>query len=60
MFRDRLYHNIKYQVKKKDMKSRTFLQSEGGIRSTDPSKEDVQDHDMFISLIGALDIIASS
>ena len=36
------------------------MQAEGGIRSMDPLREDAQDHDIFISLTGALYIIVNS
>ena len=43
-----------------DIKSRVFLKAEGGIRSMDPPREDAQDHDIFISLTGALYVILNS
>ena len=42
------------------MKSWTFLHAEEWIRSMNPSKEETQDHDMFISLTGILYIIVNS
>ena len=36
------------------------MQAERGIRSMDPLREDAQDHDIFISLTGALYIIVNS
>ena len=43
-----------------DIKSRVFLKAERGIRSMDPPREDAQDHDIFISLTGALYAILNS
>lgn len=42
------------------MKSWTFLHAEEWIRSMNPSKEDAQDHDVFISLTGILNVIVNS
>ena len=40
---------------------KSFLQAEGGIRSMDPPpKEDVRDHDVFISLTGVLYVTVNS
>ena len=36
------------------------MQTEGGIRSNDLPKEDTQDHDIFISLTGALYFVVNS
>ena len=43
-----------------DIRSQAFLQAEGGIRSTDPPRNDAQDHDIFISLTGALFMVVNS
>ena len=40
-------------------RSRTFLQSGGGIRSMDPPEKDAQDNDFFISLTGSLYVTVS-
>ena len=42
------------------MRSRAFLQAKGGIYSTDPHREDALDHDIFISLTGALYVTLNS
>ena len=42
------------KLSEEDIGSRVFLQAEGGIYSMDPSREDAQDHDIFILLTGAL------
>ena len=42
------------------MNSGAFLQAEWRIRCMNPPREDTQDHDMFISLTGALLVIANS
>ena len=38
----------------KDKKTRVFLKAEGGLHKATPPREDAQDHDIFISLTGAL------
>ena len=42
------------KLSEEDIRSRVFLQAEAGIYSMDPSRKDVQDHDIFILLTGAL------
>ena len=42
------------KLSEEDIRSRAFLQTEGGIHSIEPPREDAQDHDIFISLTGAL------
>ena len=48
------------KLSEEDKRSRAFLQAEGGIRSMNPPGEDAQDHDIFISLTGALYVIVKS
>ena len=48
------------KLSEEDIRSRAFLQAEGGIRSIGPPGEDAQDHDMFISLTGALYVAINS
>ena len=43
-----------------DQKTRTFLQTEGGCDIIKPSREDAQDHDIFISVTGALYVVVNS
>ena len=53
------------KLSEEDIRSQAFLQTEGGIRSMVPplpsfSREDTQEHDIFISLTGALYVIVNS
>ena len=48
------------KLSEKDKRSRAFLQAEGGIRSMYTPKKDPQDHDIFISLTGALYVVVNS
>ena len=48
------------KLSEEDIRSRAFLQAEGGIRSMNPPREDTQDHDIFISLTGTLYVIVNS
>ena len=48
------------KLAEEDIRSRTFLQSEEGIRSMDPPREDAQDHDIFILLTGTLYVLVNS
>ena len=48
------------KLSEEGIKSRAFLQAEGGIRSNDLPREDAQDHDIFISLTGALYFVVNS
>ena len=43
-----------------DIRSLAFLQTEGGVCSIGPTKENAQDYDIFISLTGALYITVNS
>ena len=42
-----------------DQKTRTFLQAEGSVHIMNVAREDAQDHDIFISLTGALYVIVN-
>ena len=42
------------KLSEENIRSWAFLQAEVGIYSMDPSREDAQDHDIFILLTGAL------
>ena len=44
----------------KDQKPRAFLQAEGGVHIMNPPRGNAQNHDIFISLTGALYVVASS
>ena len=48
------------KLSEEDITSRGFHQAEGGIHSMEPSKEDAQDHDIFISLTGTLYVTINS
>ena len=48
------------KLSEEDLRSRAFLQAEGGIYNMDPPREDAQDHDIFISLTGALSFTINS
>ena len=48
------------KLAEEDIRSWTFLQSEEGIRSMDPPREDAQDHDIFILLTGTLYVLVNS
>ena len=48
------------ELPEEDLRARAFLQSEGGIHSMEPPREDDLDHDIFISLTGALYITENS
>ena len=48
------------KLSEEDIRSRTFLQTEGGVCSIGPTKENAQDYDIFISLTGALYITVNS
>ena len=48
------------KLSEEDIRSRAFLQVQGGIRSMHPAREDAQDHAIFISLTGALFVIINS
>ena len=48
------------RLPEEDIKSWAFPQAEVGICSMDPCREDVQDHDIFISLTGTLYVIVNS
>ena len=45
------------KLAEEDKRSWTFLQAEGGIRSKDPPREDVQDHDIFLSEASVLHVL---
>ena len=42
-----------------DQKTRAFLQAEGGVHIMNVAREDAQDHDIFISLTGALYVVVN-
>ena len=42
-----------------DQKTRVFLQAEGGVHIMNAAREDAQDHDIFISLTGALYVVVN-
>ena len=42
-------HRSTARLADENQKTRAFLQAEGGIRSKDSPREDVQDHDIFLS-----------
>ena len=48
------------KLSEENIRSWAFLQAEVGIYSMDPSREDAQDHDIFISLPGALYVTVNS
>ena len=48
------------KLSEEDIRPRAFLQAEGGIYSMDPPREDAHDHDIFISLTGALYVTVNS
>ena len=48
------------KLSEEDRRSQTFLQAEGEICSMDPPREDARDHDIFISLTGALYVVVNS
>ena len=48
------------KLSEEDIRSRAFLQAKGGIYSINLPREDAQDHDIFISLIGALYVTVNS
>ena len=48
------------KLSEEDIRSRASLRVEGGIHSIDPPREDAQDHDIFISLTGALYVTVNS
>ena len=48
------------KLSEKDIRSRTFLQTESGIYNVDPPREDAQSHDIFILLTGALYVTVNS
>ena len=48
------------KLSEEDITSPAFHQAEGEIHSMDPPREDAQDHDIFISLMGALYVTINS
>ena len=48
------------KLSEEDIRSWAFLQTEGGVCSIGPTKENAQDYDIFISLTGALYITVNS
>ena len=48
------------KLSEEDIRSQVFFQAEGEICSTEPPREDAQDHGIFISLIGALYVVVNS
>ena len=48
------------KLSEEHIKSRAFLQAKGGTYSMDPLREDAQDHDIFISLTGAVYVTVNS
>ena len=53
-------HRSTAKLPDKDHKTRTFLQAEGGCQIMTPTREDAQDHDIFISLPGVLYVSVNS
>ena len=53
-------HRSTARLADEDQKTRTFLQTKGGCHIIKPSREDSQDHDIFISLTGALYVVVNS
>ena len=53
-------HRSTAKLTDEDQKTRAFLQAEGGCHIMTPPREDAQDHDIFISLTGALYVIVNS
>ena len=47
-------HGSTTRLTNEDQKTRVFLQAEGGCHIMKPSREDTQDHDIFVSLTGTL------
>ena len=43
-----------------DQNTRAFLKVEGGCHNATPPREDAQDHDILISLTGALCVVVNS
>ena len=53
-------HNSTAKLADEDQKTQAFLQTEGGCYIMTPPREDAQDHDIFISLTGALYVVVNS
>ena len=53
-------HRSKARLADEDQKTRAFLQAEVWCHIMKPSREDAQDHDIFISLTGFLSIVGNS
>ena len=53
-------HRSTAKVADKDQKTRAFLKVEGGCHDATPPREDAQDHDILISLAGALYVVVNS
>ena len=48
------------KLSEEDIRSRAFLQAKGRIHGIEPSREDAQDHDIFISLTCSLYVTVNS
>ena len=53
-------HRSTAKVADEDQKTRAFLKIEGGCHDATPPREDAQDHDILISLAGALYVVVNS
>ena len=53
-------HRPSIKLADEDQKTRAFLQAESGCHTMTTPREDVQDHDIFISLTAALYVVVNS
>ena len=53
-------HRSTARLADEDQKTRAFLKVGGGCLDATPPREDVQDHDIFISLTGVLYVVVNS
>ena len=53
-------HRSTAKLSDEDQKTQAFSQTEGGCHIMTPPREDAQDHDIFISLTGALYVTVKS
>ena len=53
-------HRSTAKLASEDQKTRAFLQAEEGCHLMTPRRKDAEDHDIFISLTGALYVIVNS
>ena len=52
-------HRSTAKLANEDQKTPVFLQAEGGVHIMNTAREDAQDHDIFISLTGALYVVVN-